>query len=177
TVAAILSKLAPAPVVRIVELPGSPEAGDIFDWIDAHGDAGEPDSMRAELEALAQGTEPWRAGDADDLAYRPFPVSALPQPLRGFVEAAARAIGCDPSYVGQPALIAIASAIGNTRRLELKRGWSAPPILWGAIVGESGTAKTPAFRLAMRAVREKQSRAFKAFQVKQQEYEAALEAW
>jgi hypothetical protein len=105
---------------------------------------------------MAQAVEPWRPGDADDLAYRPFPVDALPEPIRGFVAAGARAIGCDPSYLALPLLTAIAAAIGNTRRLELKRGWSAPPILWGAIVGESGTAKTPAFRLVMRPVRERQ---------------------
>jgi hypothetical protein len=175
TVAGILAKLTPSPVVRVVELPDLPDGGDIVDWIDAHGDAAEPDAMRAEIETLAQAVEPWRPADADDLAYRPFPVDALPEPIRGFVGAGARAIGCDPSYLALPLLTAIAAAIGNTRRLELKRGWSAPPILWGAIVGESGTAKTPAFRLVMRPVRERQSRAFKVFEAEQQECEAALE--
>jgi hypothetical protein len=164
-------------VIRVIELPGLPDGGDIVEWIDAHGDATEPDTMRAEIEALAQAVEPWQAGDPDDLAYRPFPLDALPDPIRGFVDAGARAIGCDPSYLALPLLTAIAAAIGNTRRLELKRGWSAPPILWGAIVGESGTAKTPAFRLVMRPVRERQSRAFKTFESQQHEYEAALEAW
>jgi hypothetical protein len=175
TVAAILAKLSPAPVVRVVELPGLPEHGDIVDWVDAHGDAAEPDAMRTEIEALAQAVEPWRP--ADDLAYRPFPVDALPEPIRGFVNAGARAIGCDPSYVAVPLLTAIGAAVGNTRRLVMKRGWSAPPILWGAIVGESGTAKTPAFKLVMRPVRERQSRAFKVFEALQQGYEATLEAW
>jgi hypothetical protein len=177
TVAGILARLRPAPLVRVVELLALPDGGDIVDWIDAHGDAAEPDSMRAEIETLAQAVERWRPGDADDLAYRPFPVDALPAPIRGFVDAGARAVGCDPSYLALPLLTAIAAAIGNTRRLELKRGWSAPPILWGAIVGESGTAKTPAFRLVMRPVRERQSKAFKLFEAQQQEYEAALEAW
>jgi hypothetical protein len=54
TVAGILAKLTQSSVVRIIELPGLPEAGDIVDWIDAHGDAAEPDGMRAEIEALAQ---------------------------------------------------------------------------------------------------------------------------
>lgn len=53
TVATILAKLTPAPVVRMVELPNLPEAGDIADWIEGRGDAAEPDTMRAELEALA----------------------------------------------------------------------------------------------------------------------------
>jgi hypothetical protein len=177
TVAGILAKLTPAPVVRIVELPDLPDGGDIVDWIDAHGEAAEPDAMRAEIETLGQAVEPWRPSNGDDLAYRPFPVDALPDPVRGFVEDGARAIGCDPSYLALPLLTAIAAAIGNTRRLELKRGWSAPPILWGAIVGESGTAKTPAFRLVMRPVRDRQRKALERHAEEMKEYEADLARW
>ncbi len=174
TVAGILARLTPAPMARVVELPGLPVGGDIVDWIDAHGDAAEPGAMRAEIEALAQTVELWRPADADDLAYRPFPVDALPAPIRGFVDAGARAIGCDPSYLALPLLAAIGAAIGNTRRLELKRGWPAPPILWGAIVGESGTAKTPAFKLVMRPVRERQRKALERHAEEVKQYEADL---
>jgi hypothetical protein len=188
TVAGILSRLTPPPTVRVIDLaehaPTLPEGGDLADVVADErwcgmplGDAAEPEAMRAEIETLAQAVEPWRPVDTDDLAYRPFPVEALPEPLRGYVAAGAKAIGCDPSYLALPLLTAIAAAIGNTRRIQLKRGWSAPPILWTAIVGESGTAKTPAFQLVMRPVRERQSRAFKVFEAQQQEYEAALEAW
>ncbi len=177
TVAAILAKLTPAPTVRVVELPDLPEGGDIVDWIDAHGDAAEPETLRAEMETLAQAVEPSQPGDADDLAYRPYPVDALPAPIRGFVDAGARAIGCDPSYLALPLLTAIAAAIGNTRRLELKRGWSVPPILWGAIVGESGTAKTPAFKLVMRPVRERQRKALERHAEEMKQHEADLARW
>jgi hypothetical protein len=177
TVAGILAKLTPAPMVQVVELPDLPDGGDIVDWIDAQGDAAEPDAMRAEIESLAQAVEPWRPGDAAALAYRPFPIDALPEPIRGFVNAGARAIGCDPSYLALPLLTAIAAAIGNTRRLELKRGWSAPPILWGAIVGESGTAKTPAFKLVMRPVRERQRKALERHAEAMKQYETDLARW
>jgi hypothetical protein len=177
TVVGILSKLKPAPVVRVVELPDLPEGGDIVDWIDAHGEAAEPEGMRAEIEALAQSVEPWRPGDADDLAFRPFPVDALPEPVSGFVDAGATAIGCDPSYLALPLLTALAAAIGNARRLELKRGWSVPPILWGAIVGESGTAKTPAFRLVMRPIRDRQGKAMERHKEAMKQYQAELARW
>lgn len=177
TVAGILAKLTPAPVVRIADLPDLPDKGDIVDWIDAHGEAAEPDSMRCEIEALAQAVEPWRPDDGDELAFRPFPLQALPQLIRGFVDAGARAIGCDPSYLALPLLTAIAGAIGNTRRLQLKRGWTAPPILWGAIVGESGTAKTPAFKLVMRPIRERQRKALERHAEHMKQYEAELARW
>ena len=176
-VAGILSKLNPAPAVRIVDLPDLPDRGDIVDWLDAHGEAAEPDGMRAEIEALAGAVEPWRRAEAEDLAFRQFPVDVLPEPIRGFVSAGARAIGCDPSYLALPLLAAIAAVIGNTRRLELKRGWSASPILWGAIVGESGTAKTPAFKLVMRPIRERQRKALDRYMEAMKEFEIEFARW
>jgi hypothetical protein len=188
TVAGILARLTPAPTVRILDLaehaPQLPEGGDLADiladdrWCGLPlGDGAEPADLAALIERLAQGVDPWRPEEADDLNFRPFPVDALPEAIRGFVAAGARAIGCDPSYLALPLLVALAAAIGNTRRLELKRGWFAPPILWGAIVGESGTAKSPPFRLAMQPVREHQRKALKRHEEAKKQYEAILARW
>jgi hypothetical protein len=86
--------------------------------------------------------------------YKPFPTHVLPEPLRNFVSTVALSIGCDDSYIALPLLTQIAGAIGNSRVLELKPGWTAPAILWTATVGESGTAKSPAARAATKAIRE-----------------------
>jgi hypothetical protein len=86
------------------------------------------------------------------------------------VSDAAEAIGCDTSFIALPLLSALASAIGNTHRIALKRGWTEPAILWTAIVGESGSMKTPAFKLARRSISKAQERAFR-------EHEAALAQW
>jgi hypothetical protein len=104
-------------------------------------------------------------------------VEVLPRPVGGFVAAGAKAIGCDPPYLALPLLTALAAAIGNTRRLELKRGWSAPAILWSAIVGESGTAKTPAFQLVMRPTRERQRKALDRYTREMKSYESDLARW
>jgi hypothetical protein len=116
--------------------------------------------------------------------FIPFPIDALPQPVRGFVATGAKAIGCDASYIALPLLTGIAAAIGNTRRLRLKHSWMAAPILWCAIVGESGTAKTPAFRLALRTIRERQRKALerhaeatRAYDSELLHYEKALAEW
>ena len=130
------------------------------------------------MAALAAAVEPAAGPVADDAdRFRPFPVSALPQPVRGFVAAGAKAIGCDPSYLALPLLVALASAVGTTRRLELKRGWSAPAILWAAVVGESGTAKTPAFKLVMRPLRDRQRKALERHAEEMKRYEAELARW
>jgi hypothetical protein len=98
------------------------------------------------------------AAPADD-GYRPLPVDALPQTVRDLVTAGAAAIGCDESYIALPALAMLGAAIGDTRVISPKRTWREPPTLWTAIVAETGSAKTPALRLALGAVHRRQDRA------------------
>ncbi|HRR86054.1 MAG TPA: DUF3987 domain-containing protein [Phycisphaerae bacterium] len=104
----------------------------------------------------------------------PFPVGVMPEPMRSFLEICATAIGCDPSYVAMPMLSTLAAAIGNTRRIQLKRGWTEPAIVWTAIVGESGTLKTPAYRVVLQPVYHLQAKAMKQAAAAQDLYEKAL---
>jgi Protein of unknown function (DUF3987) len=149
-------------IVRLVELwAGMPEGGDIVDLIEHRG--GDVDAIRAEVEALANTTEPEAATHHAPAVptYTPFPVDVLPEPIRSFVAAGAKAIGCDASYVALPLLAGLAAAIGNTHRIALKCGWTERAIVWTAIVGESGTAKSPALELALRPIRKRQHDAMK----------------
>jgi hypothetical protein len=82
-------------------------------------------------------------------SYAAFPTDRLPNAVRRLVEDGASALGCDPAFIALPALAACAAAIGNSRALKLKRTWCEHSILWTAPVGESGTLKTPAYRLAI----------------------------
>lgn len=176
TVSSILTKLTPPATVKIIELPGLPDHGDIVEWCDAHGYGSDPASLRAELEALADAVDSETMPECDD-SFQPFPIDALPDPVGPFVRRAATAIGCDPSYVALPLLTAIAAAIGTTRKLELKAGWTVPSILWGAIVGESGTMKSPALNLATRLIRERQFKALSRHVQAMTKYEATLARW
>lgn len=158
-------------IVRLVGLwAGMPEGGDIVDLLNNRG--GDADAVRAEVEALTNKTEPEAmTPEAPAVpAFTPFPVDVLPEPIRAFVTEAAKAIGCDASYIALPLLSGLAAAIGNTHRLRLSNTWHAPPNLWTAIIGESGSMKSPAFKLAMKPIRKAQADAFK-------EYEAARADW
>ncbi|MCE9638370.1 MAG: DUF3987 domain-containing protein [Planctomycetes bacterium] len=85
--------------------------------------------------------------------WRPFPVEALPTSFAALVSEGAAAIGCDPSFIALPVLSVAAAAIGNSRTIELKKGWNEPCVVWTAIVGESGTHKSPAQDLAFAPLR------------------------
>ena len=116
--------------------------------------------------------------------FIPFPVDALPKPIRHFVKASSQAIGCDESYVALPLLSALAGSIGNSRCVLIKRGWTAPAILWTCCVGESGSQKTPPFRLVMRPLRELQRHAIEthaavleSFEAQKLTYESDVTRW
>jgi hypothetical protein len=89
-----------------------------------------------------------------ELLWRPFPTDLLPEPIREYVKSCAEALGCDESYIAVPLLVALAGAIGNSRTVELKQSWREPLIIWAAIVGYSGSMKTPAAELAFQFLRD-----------------------
>ena len=105
--------------------------------------------------------------------YSPFPSHLLPSVVRPFVRETAQAIGCDEVFVGIPALVACAAAIGNSRRVELKRGWAEPSVIWAAMVGESGSRKSPPFRAAMRPLVQAEERFRDEYQDEKRRHEQA----
>src|SRR5262249_35147262 len=107
--------------------------------------------------------------------YQPFPLRALPEPLREYVRQAALALGCDPAYVALPALAVVASLIGNARAIRLKRDWSEPSVLWTVVVGDSGTLKSPAYRTATWPLFQLQRQLLMQYRQAKEQYDAAKE--
>ncbi|MCK4601367.1 MAG: hypothetical protein KAU28_02805, partial [Phycisphaerae bacterium] len=131
--------------VKILDLltlwPDAPTRADVSDYI-KHRDCLSPEDLAGGLIELAYSTPAWAPEQVEVpststplMTYQSFPVDVLPEPLRLFVTQATEAVGCDSAFVALPLLAAL--AVGNTRRIQLKRGWSEPAILWAAIVGDS----------------------------------------
>ncbi len=194
-VARLLASLEPPAMVEVADVGDEgmalAEGEDIADAVAHRRAAGDSDqTIRAWIESLAT-TPP----DTDDElsvsapsattgVRAPMPTWAFPEPVRSFIEQGAVAIGCDPSYIALPLLSSLAAAIGNTRRIELKRGWTEPAIVWSAIVGESGTAKTPAFDLALSPARRRQAAALvqhqnatETYNLEKLHFDKAMAAW
>ncbi|MCH7839684.1 MAG: DUF3987 domain-containing protein [Planctomycetes bacterium] len=176
TVAGILHELGCS--VKTVVLPELPDGGDIVDWADKNNGKS-PAELRALIEQLAVDAPEWKppvAAETSDtkpapaLDWKPFPVAALPEPMRSFVVEHAAAIGCDESMLALPALGSCAGAIGTTRMLYLKRDWIEPAILWLLVVSRSGSLKTPAYKHSLRPL-------YEAQRVRFREYDAAIEAF
>ena len=113
-----------------------------------------------------------------DLADLPdpedFPLDALPLTVRQFVREAAASVGCPVDYLGLSTLAAVSAAIGDTRRIVIKKDWTEGAAIFGMIVGGPASKKTPAMNLALRPVRERQMALKTEYERQKEEHEAAL---
>ena len=88
-----------------------------------------------------------RRGDLPD-----FPMGTLSEPIQRWVERAAKGAGATPAHVAIPLLGIASSLIGTARRVMASRSWTQPMTNWAAIVGFSGTSKTPGIDATKRAL-------------------------
>ncbi len=93
-------------------------------------------------------------------------------------------MGVDPTYSALPVLSVLSASIGNARSIRLKEGWVEPCVVWTAIVGESGTGKSPPLTAAtepLRAWQAEELRRHKELMKEHErdvlEYERNLTAW
>jgi len=79
-------------------------------------------------------------------ACLPFPTDVLPLVLRRFLQEVADSKHAPIDYAAVALLVAAGGAIGASRALTIKSGWSERPCLYAAVVAPPGSAKTPALR-------------------------------
>ncbi|MFS0754472.1 YfjI family protein [Noviherbaspirillum sp. 1P10PC] len=82
----------------------------------------------------------------------PLSVALLPRRLADFVFDEASRMPCSPDYIAAALITALGSIIGARTAVKPKAlddGWLVVPNLWGGIVGEPSTKKTPAISVAM----------------------------
>jgi len=156
--------------IRVIRFPNEKQGFDVTDWSDSH----EPGEL-AKLTVFAPHFEPTEEPDDTRSVdkFELFPTDVLPEPVARFVHEAARSIGCDESYVVLPLLSALASAVGNTRRIRLKSSWTEPCIIWTVIVAPSGSKKSPALSLSVKALQKRQDQAFREHEGAVSDYQEA----
>ncbi len=179
TVVGELSKLTPAPTVKVLHLDNLPRGGDAFDFIAMQRNAGalNDDDIRAHLERSADRLSPVELEKPQPAieSFRSFPVDVLPDRMRVFVEAVAAATGTDPAFAAMAALVVVAGCIGNRVAVLVKSGWVEPAVLWGVLVGRSGTTKSPVLKLVTRALIDLFKAARRAFTDAMKEYQREVE--
>ena len=151
--------------IKIVHFPELADKEDVSDFI-AYGGTGEQLMKRIEdaspwspsssiaHDATVNGnaTEPdggaWNDPDFSILDDRrgklpKFPIEAFSPDCQAWLRRAAAGAGVTVDHVAVPLLGVISSLVGTARRIEATRSWLTPVTTWTAVVGLSGTGKTP----------------------------------
>ncbi len=81
-----------------------------------------------------------------------FPDGVLSNKCEDWLGRAAHGAGVTRGHVAVPLLATVGSLIGTARRIRAARSWSEPLTLWTAIVGFSGSGKTPGIGVTKRAL-------------------------
>lgn len=174
-VEAILKK--EAAIVTTLHLGGLEPKGDVSDWLALKGNTEEKlkrlinEAISRELTKSSKIEEEPRIdfsrGDAweppsvetsdfeeYETGWVPFPLQVLPYAMRQYANEIANSIKVDPSYVALPSLIMAAGTIGNSRVIRLNKTWTEPSVLFGALLADPSTRKSPAMNWAALPVTE-----------------------
>jgi len=114
----------------------------------------------------------------------PFPTEVFPDAIAALIREGAQALPCPEDFLGVPMVAVLSAAIGNARAIELMPGWRERTRVFGAVVAEPGSLKSPALDLVLQPVYAHQERlkdaykeAKKAYEQALLEYERAMGAW
>ena len=106
----------------------------------------------------------------------PFPLEALPESIRPWVEDVSDRMACPPDFVATPALIGLGSLAG--RKLAIRpqelTDWEERANLWGLIVGRPGLMKSPAQSAALAPLRAMEMMAGEVYREAVKDHENAL---
>ena len=86
-----------------------------------------------------------------------FPFNKFPEDLRQLVEKMGEAYGVTSACVASSMITVVSAAIGNTVRVKVKDSWNEPIFIWMAILGKTGSGKTPFVRSLLNPVFKKQN--------------------
>lgn len=142
----LIHGLDPRPKIRIVNLPGLPEKGDIVDWIQQGGE-------KQKLLKLLEATTPWEPAPEpwpdlqryEEVDVPEFPTHALPSPVREWVEAESVATQTPPDLAALLALAFCAATIARRLTVQPRSSWTEPTNVYVAVVLDPAIRKSAVF--------------------------------
>lgn len=82
-----------------------------------------------------------------------------------------------PEYLMQPFLAVCAGVVGTRAKIQLKRGWVEPAIVWTGLIGDPGTMKSPALAAIQKPLIELQRTAKLLHEDAQIDYDDRYRKW
>lgn len=106
-----------------------------------------------------------------------FPCEAIPGPVADYIEQAATTMRCPPDFIGVAVLVTLATAIGNSREVQMGADWKEGPRLFAAIVAPPGSKKSPAMSIATGPIKEAHKELHRQYKLQREDYDREREAY
>lgn len=106
-----------------------------------------------------------------------FPTHLVPGVAGRLIEEAAASHGCPPEFVALPLLSNVGAMLGRSVAIEVKRGFREYAIIWGVVVGDPGSGKSPASNTARHGLDVLQEKARQEFDIALKEFEGTIADW
>lgn len=108
--------------------------------------------------------------------YKEFPKGLFPPLIEDFIQDSARAQGLCPDFIYCAFISAISVMIGNKCAVKIIKKWVERPLVWIALVGNSGVKKTPAIDLIFSPLEEIEERNNIEYTQSMREYQESIKA-
>ena len=118
--------------------------------------------------------------EQDLLPVAKFDLVLMPESLRPFVRDVTERLQVPADFIAAALLVTLGGITGRRARIlpkQFDHGWSEVGNLWGAIVAEPGTMKTPAINTVLRSVHEMEVDAAQHFTDAMAQYEQEYQDW
>ncbi|MBL4586009.1 MAG: DUF3987 domain-containing protein [Flavobacteriales bacterium] len=115
-----------------------------------------------------------KGNEAKERQTNRFPIEVFPLPVQQIITATNENLNFPIDFIGSSMLYAASVAIGNTHRVEVKKGWLESSVLYMAIVARAGTNKSHPLSFALQPIVEQDKRTYRQYEQQRQEYEKAV---
>lgn len=127
------------------------------------------EEIKSETEQLIK-----QGNEAKDKQINRFPVEVFPLPVQKIITATNENLNFPIDFIGASMLYAVSVAVGNTHRVEVKKGWLESAVLYLAIVARAGTNKSHPLSFALQPIVEQDKKTYRQYEQKRHEYEKAV---
>jgi hypothetical protein len=127
------------------------------------------EEIQAEAQQLIK-----QGNEANERQTNRFPVEVFPLPVQQIITATNENLNFPIDFIGASLLYAVSVAVGNTHRVEVKKGWQESSVLYLAIVARAGTNKSHPLSFALQPIVEQDKRTYRQYEQQRQEYEKSV---
>lgn len=109
--------------------------------------------------------------EAKEIGKNPFPFEVFPTNIQQIITATNENLNFPIDFISSSMLYAVSVAIGNTYKVEIKKGFQESAVLYLAIVARAGTNKSHPLSFAIQPLIEQDKKTYREYEQQKKEYD------